>query len=112
MRILRSWRYAKNHLLQICLKLHGFMKYFAVSPDGVVLLHIRNTLQYACVEIKTRIAEDTQVQAFVAVMSYGRVVHCKYNDFRFKSCVPIDHRGQLLHQAMVTGLFYALYVVA
>ena len=99
-------------LFEVGLLQHGFMKYVAVSPDGVVLLRIRNTLHYACVEIKTRVAEETQVQALAAVMSYGRVVYCKYNDFRFKSCVPSDHRGQLLHQALVTGLFYSVYVVA
>ena len=47
-----------------------------------------------------------------AFQSYGRVVYCKYNDFRFKSCVLSDHRGQVLHQAMVTGFFYGLCVVA
>ena len=47
-----------------------------------------------------------------AFQSYGRVVYCKYNDFRFKSCVLSDNRGQVLHQAMVTGFFYGLCVVA
>ena len=115
MMALRQESFVKD-LFEVGLLEHGFMKYVAVSPDGVVLIQVRNSLHYACVEVKTRVSDEKQIQAMAVFQSYGRVVHCKYNygrvvhckynDFRFKSCVPSDHRGQVLHQAMVTGFFY------
>ena len=91
---------------------HKTLQYVAVSPDGVIKLIVENCSHLACVEIKTRVSENSRLKAEACMRSYGKVVHCGYNDFRFKSCVPSEHRGQVLHQAFVTGFKYGVYVVS
>jgi hypothetical protein len=62
--------------------------YIAVSPDGVVIIRIGGRLHHACVEIKTRVAENTIAQALNAQMEHGKIVNCFYDDVAFKKCVP------------------------
>ena len=96
----------------VCLLQHKTLQYVAVSPDRVVKLIVENCYHLACVEIKTRVSENSRLKAEACMRSYGKVVHCGYNNFRFKSCVPSEHRGQVLHQAFVTGFKYGVYVVS
>lgn len=86
--------------------------YLGVSPDGIILLQRGNARVYATVEIKTRVGEKSKCTAMEALNEHGRVIFCAYDDETFKSCVPSEHRDQLLHQAAVTGLDHAVYVVS
>lgn len=49
--------------------------FFAVLPDGVVALECEAWNVYPCVEIKTRIAYDSQQVALKAVQTCGRMVY-------------------------------------
>ena len=87
--------------------------YLGVSPDGVAIISTANiTNKVACVEIKTRVGEDSIGKANKAASDHGRVVNCAHNDEVFKKCVPSEHRSQVLHQAWVCGLDVGVYVVS
>ena len=56
-----------------------------VSPDGVALIEDdKQDRIYACVEIKTRVAESTINIAEIAAKKHGRIVHCQFDDLQFK----------------------------
>ena len=91
-------------------KQHPFL---GVSPDGVALINnASNINKVACVEIKTRVGDDSIRKATKAARDHGRVVNCAHNDEVFKKCVPSEHRSQVLHQAWVCGLDVGVYVVS
>mmetsp|Transcript_10597 Transcript_10597/g.29945 ORF Transcript_10597/g.29945 Transcript_10597/m.29945 type:complete len:299 (-) Transcript_10597:353-1249(-) len=82
-----------------------------VSADGVVCFaHPSNAVDYlGALEIKTRVSEGPIAAARKLQQQVrGRWVLCVLG-FRF---VPRDHRSQVIHQAAVLGLSFALYVVA
>ena len=94
-----------------------------VSPDGIALLidedledddavsEIRSYL-LACVEIKTRVSENTIDAAEAALSDHGRIVKCRYGDATFKECVPANNRGQVLHQATICHFLTGVFVTA
>ncbi len=89
--------------------------YVTVSPDGVVMFSLPgrpDDKHLACVEIKPRSSPTTIAKAEEAVSEHGSIVYCAYNDAVFKSCVPYENRIQVLHQALVTGLEYGMFVVS
>ena len=43
---------------------------------------------------------------------HGRVVSCVYGDDKFKACVFSEHRGQVIHQAAITGFDHGVYISA
>lgn len=100
--------------------------YIAVSPDGIAWVkvpgdeHQDQEKQLAVVEIKTRTKPKTIAKAEKArdavmaqsVSGDGRVVVCEYNDKVFKTCVPSSNRKQVIHQALVTGLTWGVFITA
>lgn len=78
----------------------------AVSPDGIARINVEGyeESQIATVEIKTRQAIDT--------INHTSHVTCVYDDDVFKECVPPENRKQVMHQAFVTGLEFAVFVTA
>ena len=92
--------------------------YIAVSPDGIVRIKVQylpfreSEPQLACLEIKTRVSENTINVTEEAARKYGRLVYCTFDDEKFKICVPASNRKQIIHQALVTGLKYGVFVVA
>ena len=94
--------------LMQCIK-HPFL---GVSPDGVAKIDINGVEYYACVEIKTRVAEGTIDDAEEAVREYGSKVECIFGDAVFRKCVLASNRRQVLHQAYVTGLTVGIFVVS
>ena len=101
-------------------------KNIGVSPDGIALVKIPSdslsnlTAQLAAVEIKTRVSDNTITKAENAreavkessVHGDGKIVVCQYEDDVFKKCVPSANRKQVVHQALVTGLSWGVFVTA
>ena len=89
-------------------------EFIGVSPDGVAQIQLPEDEQVvtACVEIKTRTTDNTILQAETVASEFGRTVHCSYGDTTFSKCIPTEHQTQILHQAVVTGLDYGVYVVS
>jgi len=97
-----------------------------VSPDGVAWVKIPGEAhtglekQLACVEIKTRVSANTIMKAENAreavressVHGDGKVAVCKYDDVVFKKCVPSANRKQVIHQAVVAGMRWGVFITA
>ena len=64
------------------------------------------------VEIKKSQSPTTIKQTHAAKDHHGTIVYCSYGSETFKDCIFSKNRKQLLHQAMVTGLTYGVYVSA
>ena len=101
--------------------------FIGVSPDGIARINVpandadiessnsdgdETALHYASVEMKTRSSPNTIEKAQKAASDHGKLVYCTYDDDKFKSCVPAENRKQLLHQALVTGLNYCVFVTS
>ena len=97
-----------------------------VSPHGIADVkipgekHSELPVQTAIVEIKTRVSENTIMKAEKAVYAVkphsihgdGKLVACEYNDDIFKKCVPWANRKQVIHQALVTGFSWGVFITA
>ena len=70
---------------------HKDLHYEAVSPDGISRVNMNGTVQQSCVEIKSRVASNTQLIAQEAIQLHGKQVNCSYDDEVFKRCVPPKH---------------------
>ena len=57
-------------------------------------------------------SENTINVAEEAARKYGRLVYCTFDDEKFKICVPASNRKKIMHQALVTGFNYGVFVVA
>jgi len=88
--------------------------FVGVSPDGIATITVNDddAPQIACVEIKTRTAPSTIERAEKAAEKHGTKVICEFNDEVFDNCVPQSNRIQVLHQALVTGLNYGVFVTS
>ena len=78
-------------------------------PDGS-FLEDDNVVMF--VEVKTRQSPATIQQTWAAKGHHGNLVYCSYGSETFKDCVFSENRKHLLHQAMVMGLMYGVYVSA
>lgn len=94
---------------------HDFL---GVSADGIAMVMIPGT-SYASlppvmviVEIKTRVGIDTIANAVAAMNMHGAIVACEYDDDIFKKCVPSGNRAQFIHQVLVTGLEWGVFITA
>ena len=97
-----------------------------VSPDGIAWVKIPGPAneddeqQLVCVEIKTRVSDNTILKAESAreyakeksVDGDGKIVVCEYDDNIFKKCVPSANRKQVIHQAVVSGLSWGVFITA
>lgn len=98
-----------------------------VLPDAVAIVNIPSSDnstdhgdQIVCVEIKTRVSENTIEGAEAArvwakphsIDGDGKVVVCEYNDRVFKECVPSRNRKQVMHQAVVAGRSWGVFITA
>ena len=97
-----------------------------VSPDGIALVkipgdeHASLPKQLVSVEIKTRVNDNTIAKAEEArvavkdnsVNGDGKFVVCEYDDDIFKKCVPSGNRKQVIHQGLVTGLPWGIFITA
>ena len=70
---------------------HKDLHYVAVSPDGISRVNMNGTVQQGCVEIKSRVASNTQLIAQEAIQLHGKQVNCSYDDAVLKRCVPPKH---------------------
>lgn len=70
----------------------------------------RTLLHLASVEIKTRVAPRTVDSALT--LAAATIKRCDVVDERFRQFVPADDIGQLLHQVLVSGVQFIVYVVA
>mgnify|MGYP003884020033 CR=1 FL=1 len=78
---------------------------FVNTPDGEVVM--------ATVTINTKVVETHYRSASVTAERYGDFFMCECgSDMWFNSVSTAQHRAQVLHQAMVLDLDYALFVVA
>ena len=92
----------------------------AVSPDAIAVgtisspdgLFVEDDNVAMFMEIKTRQSPTTIEQTCTAKDCHGIIVYCSYRSDTFKDCVFSENRKELLHQAMVTGLTYGVYVSA
>ena len=92
-----------------------------MSPDGIAKFFVpseeafdetEQEWRFGCVEIKTRVAPDTIQAAESAAQKFGRMVECHYGDEKFNGCVPTQNCRQVMHQAVITGLSYGIFVTA
>lgn len=94
--------------------------WLAVSPDAIAVGTVSSPDGFFqedeevvfFVEMKTRQVPETIQKARAAREKHDRLVYCKYDSNTFRECVFSENRKQLLHQAMVTGLKYGVYVTA
>ena len=101
-------------------------KNIGILPDGIALVKIPSeslsnlTAQLAAVEIKTRVSDNTitktenarEAVKEISVHGDSKIVVCQYEDDVFKKCVPSANRKQVVHQALVTGLSWGVFVTA
>jgi hypothetical protein len=95
--------------------------WLAVSPDAIIVATVNSpdgmfqeeeTPQIMFVEMKTRLGSGTIEKSMESFKTNGGLVHCCYGDDEFKACVPSGNRSQLIHQSMVTGLDYGVFVTS
>eukprot|EP00515_Schizochytrium_aggregatum_P005539 CAMPEP_0202046726 /NCGR_PEP_ID=MMETSP0963-20130614/1476_1 /ASSEMBLY_ACC=CAM_ASM_000494 /TAXON_ID=4773 /ORGANISM="Schizochytrium aggregatum, Strain ATCC28209" /LENGTH=1146 /DNA_ID=CAMNT_0048611395 /DNA_START=175 /DNA_END=3614 /DNA_ORIENTATION=+ len=91
--------------------------WLAVSPDGIAKVHPPGNLEHdgvwASVEIKTRVANQHLSAAEEKIVrSQSKYIMVSVNDDFWWALVKTEHRGQVIHQAMVLQLDYVLYCVA
>ena len=95
-------------------------RYIGVSPDGIAILKLPYDIngdvvsrtQFACVEIKTRVADSTITIANKALAKHDRFVRCNYGDIVFKDCVPHNNCIQVIHQACASKFNTGMFVTA
>jgi len=94
--------------------------WLAVSPDAIAVgtissldgCFVKDDNIIMFMEMKTRQSPTTIEQTRTAKDRHGTIVYCSYGSDTFEDCVFSENRKQLLHQAMVTGLAYGVYVSA
>ena len=67
---------------------------------------------YASVEIKTKVAENRIAAAECVRFRNGSYFVCTVGSALWYEAIPSEHRGQLLHQALVLNVKYVLFVLA
>ena len=91
----------------------GFDTLIGVSPDGIATFVDEHGEEKRCtVEIKTRVGEKAIELAEKISREHGPVIHCDHGDSKYLSCVPTEHRRQVIHQVSVTGASHGAYVVS
>ena len=97
-----------------------------VSPDGIAWIkvpgedHMGLEKQLYCAETKTRVSNNTISNAEKSretikeksLHGDGKVAVCKYDDDVFKKCVPSVNRKQVIHQAVVAGMSWGVFITA
>ena len=82
--------------------------------------HLNLEPQLTMVEIKTIVSETTILKAENAreavqaesVEGDGKVVVCNYDDEIFKKYLPSTNRKQVIHQAVVGGMTWGVFITA
>ena len=99
--------------------------WLACSPDGVLLLNLketpflntvgtegraRNDEVLASIEIKTNVADSALSRA--VELATAEDVFCHVGDAICQNYVPDDHLFQIFHQMIVLSINYSVYVIA
>ena len=61
---------------------------------------------------KTRVSENTIMDAEIAFQKHGRIVRCMYGDNVFMDCIPSNNRSQVIHQATILHFKIGIFVTS
>ena len=87
----------------------------AVSPDGIGKIKVTNEVEFqtASFELKTRLSDQTTIATAEQMADeYGVLVECDWGDEVCNHCIPSGNRKQVIHQVVVTGLYYCVFVTS
>ena len=63
-------------------------------------------------EVKTKCVEATIKKSEADFQKYGDTVICTYGSAPFNKCIPASDCPQLLHQTVVVGSLYGVYITS